>query len=389
MEALSISEIIIELLLSCDIKTAFFFASTNSRLLEVFEDDYHWKERLKRRYPDYDTSSHEGESFKETYLLIDSGGNIRKAVLADRVDLLIYFAKGRRVDTYILTYANEDDHFVYCAMRNNSTKILRWAAENGYKYDDRCFQEDCKKLSVETMKILCEFDLVDDRWHYISDMIFSGGIKQIKFLLDRDLADTKGLLENGVQLPASTKRRKIIEYGFRELYERGLLSPEHEYEAILLLGEEERFSELPTGPGRLPLCLRDYIYSYGPESSVDWMIKEKKSLYNSHGLTIERMSDLLKRGLSICPWGYSDITSRNLKLLVPILDHGAVSETELFLGMVRSGCRPAMRIMLNRGFHVDSELLNEWYENGDIRYPTKCSMEKFMKEYKRSSHGSS
>lgn len=49
-----------------------------------------WKEKLANDYPRFDLSTHEGDSFQETYRLI-SDPNLVEFIQLDRVDLLQYY----------------------------------------------------------------------------------------------------------------------------------------------------------------------------------------------------------------------------------------------------------------------------------------------------------
>lgn len=177
MEALHIPEIAVGVLLRCDRETDFAFSMINRRLREMYTDDYYWRGRLERDFPLYDTSSHEGESFRETHWLI-SDRDLSKIIRIERVDLFIYFD----------LVSDHLDEAIYC----NSTKILRWAADNGHRHSGELHPILCSQLSIETMAIVSEFNLCG-RWYWISNPIFYGTKEQIRFLLDRGLTDTDGL----------------------------------------------------------------------------------------------------------------------------------------------------------------------------------------------------
>lgn len=109
------------------------------------------------------------------------------------------------------------------------------------------------------MKLIVEFDLIDDRWACISEVMFSGSKEQVKFMLKNGLADTSGLRDEiwNMKMPISAEQRDAIEYGFRKMYEKGLLFGEHEDEAIILSEDQERFSKLSSGAK----IMSDYIYA--------------------------------------------------------------------------------------------------------------------------------
>lgn len=64
---------------------------------------------------------------------------------------------------------------------------------------------------------------------------------------------------------------------------------------------------------------------------------------------------LLNRDVPITWRCYERIIDKMPELLVPVLDHMTVVDERIFFIIARKGCRPSMKLLLDKGFAIDPE----------------------------------
>lgn len=274
MESLP-SEIVLELLLLSSRGDALALSLTCSSLLNSYEEDLHWIRRLKNDYPGLEPQP--GTRAARTHRLLRAN-NVGEILEEDRLDLFIY------------SELREDKDALQVAILFNATKIVRHLAEC-HRIGPVWLINGCSLLSLETMRLIIEFDLCRD-WVNYSELLNRGRLEQIELLLDSgftDVSDSVDVFLKRYLFYSRGSNRDLIKRAMRLFYDRGLLYGGPKAFAVLLLGEEGDYS----GYHR---HYSDYLFACAPERSIARMVKAGYRVVSLTEITPERMSLMVELG---------------------------------------------------------------------------------------------